>query len=1133
MIKLCLSFLKALRIVFFILLLAFTLLFYVLLETPIGLGLINTYLPLVLPFTLKIDHPQGSLMGPLTADKVVYRDDTVDVEVSNARITWEPWKWFNHQIKIDTVTADQVKVIVLHNGKPSTLTREKLLHNLTLPFSLLIEDGKFNSLAVEEGEDPWVYLDHPEISALMDSQPHFTLKAQWTAGKFHLIPDVPLTTSAGRFSVDGQLPHYQVFVDTHIEQILRNPIHIKGSAEGDFSGLDFKKAELSLSDPADFSHYQEKLSILYRLLPKIHAVLLDAPMKITWLPHFDWEISKISGQVHAYPFSGQMHLRTEGSAFVVEESFIQAENARAEISGRYDAEPHLQFTLKIPEVKTFFPEGRGSVNAQGKIEGDVQSPRLNLNVQASHVFINSDLNAEKLDLQVEGEKKQTHPSESYFKNLKFNMTLSARNIHYFDDALELLNLDFDGSSNGNDTSTLDSQIKNLSLDQKTIDSIEIHAQNKSFIQTAHLDIKMGSHRLSTELKGHYQNELWQGVLQSLKTNFNLQLKKAAILTVSSEKIDLNSLCVFLNNSAICTELHWQKNKTFKARINSSGLPLSSIAALVSPNLKLSGSASLNAEFNRSHQGLDQGFLNLVLSDGTLRYNATDTPIELSFQKSQAELLLSPKGLSTEGQLNLWDKRPLTWKINAPNFKMNAANPLNTPVSGQLQFNTDQLKLITHLYPQFKNIQGQISADIKIGGSLALPQFWGNIALKNGKWDIPALGLHLDPIELLIQADHQFIRYSGKINAHPGILTLQGQTDLRQTHFPTELRINGNQIQIMNTSEYRIIASPALKLSWRDQFLNVEGSILVPKAEINPIDLGDTVTLSDDVVFIDKRHQKSSTHFPIRTQVNIILGDAIHLKVKGLTARLSGSVNVRENEINAQTNGIGQINIIDGRYKAYGQDLKIRTGRAMFTGGPVTNPGLYVEAVRTVSTYSTVSSTPVAGSKSSGQALGALQSNTIVGARVTGSVDTPVINFFSEPGGLTQSQILSYLVLGKPESSGSDFDTTLLLKAVSFLDLGGDQTAETKDSVEKDLGLDELSLHSGQEYSAETQSVVNNTSLVLGKALSPKLFVDYSIGLIEPINILQISYQLSKHFTLRSESNSNAQGIDVFYSIEKD
>src|SRR3546814_3565330 len=46
-----------------------------------------------------------------------------------------------------------------------------------------------------------------------------------------------------------------------------------------------------------------------------------------------------------------------------------------------------------------------------------------------------------------------------------------------------------------------------------------------------------------------------------------------------------------------------------------------------------------------------------------------------------------------------------------------------------------------------------------------------------------------------------------------------------------------------------------------------------------------------------------------------------------------------------TRARGEINLVDGHYKAYGQDLTIETGKLIFSGGPVTEPALEVRATR--------------------------------------------------------------------------------------------------------------------------------------------------------------------------------------------
>jgi len=55
--------------------------------------------------------------------------------------------------------------------------------------------------------------------------------------------------------------------------------------------------------------------------------------------------------------------------------------------------------------------------------------------------------------------------------------------------------------------------------------------------------------------------------------------------------------------------------------------------------------------------------------------------------------------------------------------------------------------------------------------------------------------------------------------------------------------------------------------------------------------------------------------------------------------------------------------------------------------------------------------------------------------------------------------------------------------------------------------------------------------VVGKYLSPKLYVSYGLGLFDPITTLRVKYALSSHWKLVSESSSEASGGDVLYMIE--
>ena len=55
--------------------------------------------------------------------------------------------------------------------------------------------------------------------------------------------------------------------------------------------------------------------------------------------------------------------------------------------------------------------------------------------------------------------------------------------------------------------------------------------------------------------------------------------------------------------------------------------------------------------------------------------------------------------------------------------------------------------------------------------------------------------------------------------------------------------------------------------------------------------------------------------------------------------------------------------------------------------------------------------------------------------------------------------------------------------------------------------------------------------MLGKFLSPKLFVSYGISLTESINTLKVRYTLRKNVVLKSEAGEH-QSADLEYTIER-
>ena len=138
--------------------------------------------------------------------------------------------------------------------------------------------------------------------------------------------------------------------------------------------------------------------------------------------------------------------------------------------------------------------------------------------------------------------------------------------------------------------------------------------------------------------------------------------------------------------------------------------------------------------------------------------------------------------------------------------------------------------------------------------------------------------------------------------------------------------------------------------------------------------------------------------------------------------------------------------------------------------------------------------------------------------VRGTLLQPRLTFFSEPS-LPQSQIVSLILAGGSLRVGADTDQHRRRRATSC---SRRAAQSSRSSSARASGIEDVS---------SSPNLSNETSLVLGKYLSPRLYVSYGISLAESINTLKLRYSLNDHWTVRSEVGQ-ARSADLVYTIEK-
>lgn len=540
-----------------------------------------------------------------------------------------------------------------------------------------------------------------------------------------------------------------------------------------------------------------------------------------------------------------------------------------------------------------------------------------------------------------------------------------------------------------------------------------------------------------------------------------------------------------------------------------------------------------------------GKINLTLKPdtlSTLTLNLTDIKLKNYKMKN---LFITATSTTTKKQRDwltsltvLVNKNPfLTALFTLPNT-ITFENLTATTLSAKLNLSPINIETFASYAPMVKNLHGKMGGAIELNGTIDKPIIYSEANLTNGNVTIPPLGITLKNIALRLKGDDlKHLNYSGHFNSAQGTAEFTGVTDLTQSGFPSTIKLDGKNLQVVNLEEYKINASPDIILTLANKILLVQGSIFIPEAKIQPKNFSTVVTMSSDVVFVGEKKPAAPAllQYLPSLQVNISLGDKIYLHYQDLEAVLKGNVTISKEPNNPAT-GIGELYATKGTYNAYKKILAIKEGHLIYTGNLITNPGLNIKATREMKTVQTGAISDFTTT----QAYEGTQTLTL-GVQVSGTLEKPQISLYSSPS-LSQVDILSYLVLGIPSSQASGGNAQALLAAASALDLGGNgisHLTNITNGLKKTLGLSELNVESVQTFdptaNQNTGGVVGNTSLVVGKQLAENLSVHYStsLNLLNPVSTFNLRYKLSKRFAIQSETSTIDTGADLLYSIERD
>lgn len=474
-------------------------------------------------------------------------------------------------------------------------------------------------------------------------------------------------------------------------------------------------------------------------------------------------------------------------------------------------------------------------------------------------------------------------------------------------------------------------------------------------------------------------------------------------------------------------------------------------------------------------------------------------LEASETRADLDLVL---GLDDSGELRL---------------ALRIDEPLEEGVlDGRLRIEDLRLAPYRPLAAGLETLEGGLDGDIRLTGSRATPRLDGRLALaglRAGGLDLP---LEVRDGELLVELAGDRADIDGFLAADEGRLEIGGNARWPASgswQAAVDLRAIDDPLLAILPEFGRLRLAPDLRIRATPERLQVRGTVDIPWARLEAGEVPDSAMAPspDEVIITEEQDRRAAeaaqdgepgestaeamarAGMAIDILITLSLGPDMQLEAYGLESGLSGNLEVRQQ--NGPVQLFGDVSLVDGRFRAFGQDLLIREG-IIFFSGPPGQPLLDFEAIRNPA---------------------ATQDEVIAGLRVTGSADAPALEIFSEPA-MDEARALSYLLRGRaPDSSGGADGA--LTSALIGITLG--QTGGAVGAIGEAFGISDLSL--------DTAGAGEESQVVVTGNLTERLSIGYGVGVFSPIAELTLRYQLWRSLYLEAVSGA-AQAVDLVYSF---
>ncbi|MDP2245714.1 translocation/assembly module TamB domain-containing protein [Pseudomonas sp.] len=744
----------------------------------------------------------------------------------------------------------------------------------------------------------------------------------------------------------------------------------------------------------------------------------------------------LNGRLRGQPAQLQAEATGSGEHWSLQRLALRLGDNRIDGSGELNQRLSGQLRLNLPRLGQLWPQLQGQVEGQLDLAGTLQAPQGQLSLQGQR-------------------------------------------LSYIEQRLQRLQLD--AALDSAQQARVELDVQGILVGETELGRLTASGQGDQRQQR--LQLKLAGPLLQSALafagnldKGAWRGHLSSGEVQSGGQDWRLQ-QPASLQRLANGQLTVGAHCWRSGAASLCGEDQRLLPEP-RLRYRLSDFPLDSLAQWLPKDLAWQGLLNAEVHLDLPVAG-PSGRVVLDAGSGIWRIRDQSQWLDFAYDSLRLESQLSPQKIDTQIQL----RGP---KIGELRLQARLdPRPASKTLAGDFRLTGLDLALARPFLPMVEHLAGRLDGSGSLSGSLLAPHINGRLQLREGELSGGQLPITVEALQLDATIAGESLQLSGGWRSgEQGQASLAGELTW-SAGLLGELRLRGSRLPVNIEPYAQLEVDPDLSLRIAAEQLSIAGKILIPRGKIVIRELPpSTVKVSDDALIVGSESLEQQP-VAIAMDIDVEVGqERLSFSGFGLNADLAGRVHVG-NDLDTR----GELNLNNGRYRAYGQRLTIRRARLLFAG-PIDQPYLDVEAIRRVDTV-------------------------VAGLRLSGNAEQPTTEVFSEPA-MSQQQALSYLVLGRPlgQSSG---ENNMLAQAALAMGLAG--SASVTGSVAQALGITDFQLDS------EGSGV--STSVVASGSLSERLSLRYGVGVFEPANTIALRYELSKRLYLEAASGL-ASSLDLFY-----